>query len=98
MLNPQFLNTLADAGTSSGKELLTQLFLFFLVAANIFYDILEAASPALVASVKPGGTLMLSGILKTQAKGCLATATKAGMIVQKVITRGKWVSAVGTVK
>ena len=69
-----------------------------IVAANIFYDILEAASPALVASVKPGGTLMLSGILKTQAKGCLATATKAGMIVQKVITRGKWVSAVGTVK
>lgn len=36
MLNPQFLNTLADAGTSSGKELLTQLFLFFLVAVIFF--------------------------------------------------------------
>lgn len=67
------------------------------VAANIFYDILEAASHQIVAAVRPGGVLMLSGILKSQAEGCLATMQRAGMIVQKVVTRGKWVTALGSV-
>lgn len=69
-----------------------------IVAANIFHDVLEAAFPQLLRSVAPGGILMLSGILRTQAKDCLAAGKKAGFVVEKVITRGKWVTALGTVK
>lgn len=68
------------------------------VAANIFHDVLEAAFPQLLRSVAPGGILMLSGILRTQAKDCLAAGKKAGFVVEKVITRGKWVTALGKVK
>lgn len=69
-----------------------------IVAANIFHDVLEAAFPQLLRSVAPGGVLMLSGILRTQAKDCLAAGKRAGFVVEKVITKGKWVTALGTVK
>ena len=67
-----------------------------IVIANIFYDILEAGFPQIVRSVRPGGTLMVSGILKTQATACLAVATALGVHWDRVVTRGKWVSASGT--
>ena len=69
-----------------------------IVAANIFFDVLEAAFPQLVRSVAPGGILMLSGILKSQAKDCLAAGKRAGFVVEKVVTKGKWVTAMGSVK
>lgn len=69
-----------------------------IVAANIFHDVLEAAFPQLLRSVAPGGVLMLSGILRTQAKDCLAAGKKAGFVVERVVTRGKWVTALGTVR
>ncbi|MDZ4405961.1 50S ribosomal protein L11 methyltransferase [Prosthecobacter sp.] len=69
-----------------------------IVAANIFHDVLEAAFPQLLQAVAPGGILMLSGILKSQAQDCLAAGKRAGFIVQKVVTKGKWVTALGTAK
>lgn len=69
-----------------------------IVAANIFHDVLEAAFPQLLRSVAPGGVLMLSGILKSQAKECLAAGKRAGFVVKKVINKGKWVTALGTAK
>ena len=69
-----------------------------IVAANIFHDVLEAAFPQLLKAVAPGGILMLSGILKSQAQDCLAAGKRAGFIVQKVITKGKWVTALGTAR
>ena len=67
-----------------------------IVAANIFHDVLEAAFPQIIDSVKPGGVLMVSGILKSQAEGCLAVAARLGIEWQHVVTRGgKWVSALG---
>lgn len=68
-----------------------------IVAANIFHDVLEAAFPQLLRAVAPGGILMLSGILHTQAASCLAAGRKAGFRCQKSIKRGKWVTMVGTV-
>lgn len=65
-----------------------------IVAANIFHDVLEAAFPQLVRSIAPGGVLMLSGILRSQARGCLAAGERAGLRIEKVIIRGKWVTAV----
>lgn len=67
-----------------------------IVIANIFYDILEAGFPQIVRAVRPGGTLMVSGILKTQAEPCLAVAAALGIRWDRIVTRGKWVSASGT--
>jgi ribosomal protein L11 methyltransferase len=66
-----------------------------IVAANIFSDILEAAFPQIVRAVKPGGVVMASGILKSQAAACLAVATANGVRWDRVVTKGKWVSACG---
>jgi len=69
-----------------------------IVAANIFHDVLEAAFPQLVRSIAPGGMLLLSGILRSQAKSCLDAGKRAGLSIDKVITRGKWVTAVARLK
>ncbi len=69
-----------------------------IVAANIFHDVLEAAFPNILRAVAPGGILMLSGILKSQAKDCLAAGKRAGFRVEEIITRGKWVTAIGSTK
>lgn len=66
-----------------------------IVAANIFSDILEAAFPQIVRAVKPGGVLMASGILKSQAANCLAVATAHGIRWERIVTKGKWVAASG---
>jgi ribosomal protein L11 methyltransferase len=66
-----------------------------IVAANIFVDILEQAFPQIVRAVKPGGTLMASGILKTQAGPCLKVAESCGIRWDRVVTKGKWLSAMG---
>lgn len=66
-----------------------------IVAANIFSDILEAAFPQIVRAVKPGGVLMASGILKSQAEACLAVATAHGVRWDRIVTKGKWTSACG---
>jgi ribosomal protein L11 methyltransferase len=65
------------------------------VVANLFYDLLEDVFPKLVRSLKRDGTLLISGILRTQADGCLEAGRKAGLQFDKVITRGKWVTAKG---
>jgi ribosomal protein L11 methyltransferase len=65
-----------------------------IVAANIFSDILEVAFPQIVRSVKPGGVIMASGILKKQA-ACLEVATANGVRWDRIVTKGKWVSACG---
>jgi ribosomal protein L11 methyltransferase len=67
-----------------------------IVIANIFYDILEAGFPQICRAIRPGGTLMVSGILKSQATSCLAVATDLGVHWDRIVTRGKWVSATGT--
>ncbi len=66
------------------------------VAANIFYDVLTLSFDRIASAAKPGGIVMVSGILHTQAEGCLAAGTKAGLKFEKPIRRGKWVTAVGT--
>jgi len=65
-----------------------------IVAANIFSDILEVAFPQIVRAVKPGGVIMASGILKKQAV-CLDVAVANGVRWDRIVTKGKWVSACG---
>jgi len=65
------------------------------VAANIFFDVLTLSFPRIAAAVKPGGMVIVSGILHTHAAECLAAGKKAGMKFDPPIRRGKWVTAVG---
>ena len=65
------------------------------VAANIFYDVLTLSFDRIAAAVKPGGMVIVSGILATQAPDCLAAGERAGLVFDAPIRRGKWVTAVG---
>lgn len=65
------------------------------VAANIFYDVLALSFKRIAAAAKPGGMVIVSGILHTHAGDCLAAGKKAGLKFDKPIRKGKWVTAVG---
>lgn len=65
------------------------------VTANLFSDVLIAAFPRIARAVKPGGRVLVSGILKSQAAACLRAGEEAGFNFDTVITRGKWVTASG---
>jgi ribosomal protein L11 methyltransferase len=69
-----------------------------LVIANIFANILNSIFPKLVRSVKPDGIVMISGILHTQAEECLAAGRAAGLQFDRVVKKGRWVSAQGRLK
>ena len=63
------------------------------VLANLFSTVLQKAFPRLLADMKPGGILIISGILNTQAAETLAAAEAAGLQVMKSTIRGKWTTA-----
>ena len=62
------------------------------VAANLFSQVLIQASPAIAAAVRPGGALILSGILLIQEKEIVAAFQKLGFTFQNVVRKGKWVT------
>ncbi len=64
-----------------------------LVLANLFSTVLQKAFPRILPAMKPGATLIISGILNTQAEETLAAAEAAGLRVQRVVRRGKWTTA-----
>jgi len=64
-----------------------------LVLANLFATVLQAAFPRIVQCIKPGGRLIISGILKQQAEETIQAALREGLQVEKTITRGKWFTA-----
>ena len=66
-----------------------------LVAANLFSEVLIAAAPAIAQSVKPGGCLIFSGILRTQEKETTAAFLNCGFRVDTITRKGKWVTVMG---
>jgi len=65
------------------------------VLANIFSTVLIQAWPVIAKSLAPGGDLIVSGILASQAWEVFTEAAKEGLGFTKVITKGKWVTAQG---
>ena len=63
-----------------------------LVAANVFSEILRLAAPQITAAVRPGGCLILSGILRPQEHETLETFLLFGLQLEAVSRRGKWVT------
>lgn len=67
-----------------------------LIGANIFHDVLIEVFPMLPAWLKNDGQLIISGILNSQEQNCLSAGEKAGFVFDRVIRKGKWSTAHGT--
>ncbi|GAA5480922.1 50S ribosomal protein L11 methyltransferase [Haloferula sargassicola] len=65
------------------------------VLANIFSKVLIQAFPVIAKTLAPGGSLVLSGILATQAWEVFEAAAGHGLGFPKVVKKGKWVTAQG---
>jgi ribosomal protein L11 methyltransferase len=65
------------------------------VMANLFSTVLIEAWPVIAKSLAPGGDLIVSGILATQAWEVFKAAASNGLGFTKVIRKGKWVTARG---
>ncbi len=65
------------------------------VLANLFSTILIEAWPVIAKSLAPGGDLIVSGILATQAWEVFTAAAGSGLGFTQVIRKGKWVTARG---
>jgi ribosomal protein L11 methyltransferase len=66
-----------------------------LVTANLFSEVLVKTSRQIIRAVKPGGRLILSGMLAAQADDALAVFGARGVAFERVVRRGKWVTAIG---
>ena len=66
-----------------------------LVVANLFSTILQKAFPRIITAMKQNAVLVISGILASQWEETKASAERRGLTFDKVIKRGKWVTAKG---
>ncbi len=67
---------------------------FDVALANLFSDVLIAASPRIARAVKPGGWLIFSGVLRKQSAEVSAALQKAGFARPRIIPRGKWCAGI----
>jgi ribosomal protein L11 methyltransferase len=65
------------------------------VLANIFSTVLIQAWPVIARSLAPGGDLIVSGILHSQAWDVFTAAAANGLGFTHVVRKGKWVTARG---
>jgi ribosomal protein L11 methyltransferase len=65
------------------------------VLANLFSTVLIEAWPVISKSLAPGGDLIVSGILATQAWDVFTAAAANGIGFTQVVRKGKWVTARG---
>ena len=64
-----------------------------MVLANVYGPVLIEAAPQIARAVEPGGTLIISGILREQADDVLAAFRAQGLSVERIVRKGKWVTA-----
>lgn len=67
---------------------------FDLVFANILMRPLIRLAPKLVRAVEPGGTLILSGLLRTQAPLVKEAYASRGLVLERTIGREAWATLV----
>lgn len=68
---------------------------YTVVLANLFSTVLIEAWPVIARSLAPGGDLIVSGILGSQAWDVFTAAAGHGLGFSKVVRKGKWVTARG---
>lgn len=65
------------------------------IVANMFSTILQQAFPVIADALEKDGKLVVSGILRDQWEETQKAAHSEGLEFEKVITKGKWVTASG---
>jgi ribosomal protein L11 methyltransferase len=68
---------------------------YTVVLANLFSTVLIEAWPVIARSLAPGGDLIVSGILASQAWEVFTAAAGHGLGFSKIVRKGKWVTARG---
>jgi ribosomal protein L11 methyltransferase len=68
---------------------------FDVVVANILADVILGMAPGLFAAVRPGGTLITSGIIAHRAEDVRAGLTAVGFADIETREEGDWVAVVG---
>jgi ribosomal protein L11 methyltransferase len=63
------------------------------VLANVYGPVLIEAAPQIARAVESPGTLIISGILREQADDVLAAFRAQGLSVERIVRKGKWVTA-----
>jgi ribosomal protein L11 methyltransferase len=63
------------------------------VTANVYGPVLIQAAPQIARAVERGGILIISGILREQADDVLAAFRAQGLAIERVVRKGKWVTA-----
>lgn len=69
-----------------------------LVVANLFSTILQKAFPRIIMAMNQDAVLIISGILASQWEETKTSAECCGLSFDKVVKRGKWVTAQGGIK
>ena len=64
-----------------------------LIAANIFLEVLVELMPDIAAALNPAGSLILSGFMVDQKEQVVTAASRAGLVLDDIISDGRWVSA-----
>lgn len=67
---------------------------FDIILANINRHVIEANMPGLFNALKPGGHLLLSGLLATDEADITAQAIREGFRVVRVMERNNWLSII----
>lgn len=62
------------------------------VAANLFSGLLVEVAAKIAGAVAPGGRLIFSGVLRVQEGKVVAAFARAGLRIERVVRKGKWVS------
>lgn len=95
-----YLNALENCSRNHTKQVtvqqgtaddLPEIRLFDVILANINRSILETYMMKMSRLLKPGGTLLLSGILEEDITRIRSCAEESGLIPRQVITEQKWV-------
>lgn len=63
-----------------------------IITANLFSDLLIETAPLWQQQLRPGGRLIVSGILCAQAAEVKAALTRHGFELRKIRRRGKWIA------
>ena len=66
------------------------------VVANIYSGILVEVAPTIAAAVSDGGRLVFSGILREQEAEVLAAFRRAGLRIDRIVRKTKWVTGLAT--
>jgi ribosomal protein L11 methyltransferase len=74
-------------------ELLGRIGRFDLVLANILSSVIKPLLPSMVSALRPGGRIIVSGILQSEAEEVLSSAARAGLDLVREDREEEWWSA-----